>query len=83
MTRKEKLLEKVRKNPRNVSKEEFESLIRLFGYIEEGGNHPMAIIGDYTLPYKRENPVKICYIKDLTEIIDSISKTTRKRMDEE
>ena len=83
MTRKEKLLEKVRKNPRNISKEEFESLIRLFGYIEEGGNHPLAIIGDCTLPYKRENPVKICYIKDLIEIIDSISKTTRKRMDKQ
>ncbi|MGD0855720.1 MAG: toxin HicA [Dehalococcoidia bacterium] len=83
MTRKEKLLEKVRKNPRNVSKEEFESLIRLFGYIEEGGNHPLAIIGDYTLPYKRENSVKLCYIKDLIEIIDSISKTTRKRMDKQ
>ena len=83
MTRKEKLLEKVRKNQRNVSREEFESLIRLFGYIEEGGNHPMAIIGDYTLPYKRENPVKICYIKDLIEIIDSLSKTTRKRMDKQ
>lgn len=81
MTKKEKLLEKVRKNPRNVSKEEFESLIRLFGYIEEGGNHPLAIIDEYTLPYKRENPIKVCYIKDLIEIIESISKTNRKRMD--
>jgi hypothetical protein len=81
LTKKEKLLERVRKNPRNVSEEEFESLIRVFGHIEEGGNHPLAIIGDYTLPYKRENPIKTCYIKDLVEIIDSSAKTTRKRKD--
>lgn len=78
MSTKEKLLEKARRNPRNLSQEEFESLVRAYGYIEEGGSHPRALIGDYTLPYKRENPIKVCYTKDLIEIIDSVKKTTKK-----
>jgi hypothetical protein len=78
LSTKEKLLEKARRNPRNLSRDEFESLVRAYGDIEEGGSHPKAIIGDYTLPYKRENPIKACYTKDLIEIIDSMKKTTGK-----
>jgi hypothetical protein len=29
-----------------------------------------AIIGNRTLPYKRENPVKSCYVKELLSIIE-------------
>ena len=79
MTAKEELLEKARRNPLNISKEEFESLINLFGYIEEGGSHPKAIISNYTLPYKRENPIKSCYVKELIEIIDSIGAQRKKK----
>lgn len=71
MARKQKLLDKIRRNPKNVSLHDFETLINYFGHIEEGGRHPKAIIGIDTMPYKRENPVKSCYIKDLLEIIDS------------
>jgi hypothetical protein len=79
LSTKEKLLEKARRNPRNLSEEEFESLVKASGYIEEGGSHPKAIIGDSTLPYKRENPVKACYTKDLIEIIDSIKKKNERK----
>lgn len=72
MSQKEKLLARVRRNPRNVSLGEFESLINVYGYIEEGAKHPKAIIESYTLPYKRENPVKSCYVVELLEIIDSL-----------
>jgi hypothetical protein len=72
MSKKIKLVEKVRKNVRNVSLHDFEALIQGYGYIEEGGKHPKAIIDIYTLPYKRENPVKSCYIRELLEIIDSL-----------
>lgn len=72
MTGKKKLLEKVRKNVRNVSLDDFESLINTYGYIETGGRHPKVIIGKYTMPYKRENPVKSCYVKELITIIDSL-----------
>lgn len=36
------------------------------------GKHPKAIIGNHTMPYKRENPVKSCYVKELLDIIDSL-----------
>ena len=72
MSQKEKLLEKIRRNPRNVSLNDFESLITNHGSIEEGAKHPKAVIGVFTMPYKRENPVKSCYVMDLLEIIDSL-----------
>lgn len=72
MVRKQKLLEKIREKKRNVSLRDFEALIKVYGYIEEGSKHPMAIIGTYTMTYKRENPVKSCYIRDLLDIIDSL-----------
>ncbi|NLD98831.1 MAG: hypothetical protein GX640_03065 [Fibrobacter sp.] len=74
MTKKQKLLDKIRKNAKNVSLHDFEALMKDFGYIEEGGRHPKGIIGINTMPYKRENPVKSCYVKDLLEIIDSIKE---------
>jgi len=72
LTGKKKLLERVRRNIRNVSLEDFEALINMYGYIEMGGKHPKAIIGKYTMPYRRENPVKSCYVKELLTIIDSL-----------
>jgi hypothetical protein len=72
MTRKEKLLDKVRRHSRNVTLGDFEALVKSCGSIEEGAKHPKAIIGVHTLPYKRENPVKSCYVRELLEIIDEV-----------
>lgn len=72
MVRKVKLEAKIRRNIRNVSLNDFEGLINAYGCIEEGGKHPKAIIDVHTMPYKRENPVKSCYAKELLEIIDSL-----------
>ena len=69
MTRDKKSLEAIRRNPRNVDLRDFEALIERYGYIEEGAKHPKAIIGTHTMPYKREYPVKSCYVKELLEII--------------
>jgi len=49
---------------------DFEALIKRYGYIEEGAKHPKAIIGTRTMPYKRESPVKSCYVKELLEVIE-------------
>ena len=70
MTKDKKSLEAMRRNPRNVALHDFEALIGRYGYIEEGAKHPKAIIGMHTMPYKRENPVKSCYVKELLEIIE-------------
>ena len=74
MSKKEKLLGKVRRNIRNVSREDFEALVNAYGYIEEGGKHPKAIIDgiNYPMTYKREKRVKSCYVKELLGIIDSL-----------
>lgn len=70
--KREKLLEKVRGSIRNVSLKDYESLANYYGYIEEGSKHPKVIIGNYTLPYKREPRIKVCYVKELLNIIDSL-----------
>lgn len=72
MTRKQKLLDKVCRNIRNVSLGDFEALIKAYGHIEEGSKHPKAIIDVHTMTYKRENPIKACYVEELLDIIDSL-----------
>ena len=79
MTRNDKLLRKVKENPRNVSLEEFEALIKINGYIKEGSKHPAARIGNYTMPYRRENPIKACYVKELLRISSSVEIPMKKR----
>ncbi len=70
MSHGKKSLEAIQRNPRNVALRDFETLIKRYGSIEEGAKHPKAIIGTHTMPYKRENPVKSCYVKELLEIIE-------------
>ena len=74
MTKREKLLAKLERNPRGVSLQDFETLINQCGYIKSSGSHPKARIGNATMPYKRENPVKSCYVKELFEIIKSLEQ---------
>ena len=70
MSKKDKRLAKIRANPRNTSLADFEALIRSFGRVERRGRHPKAIIGNSTMPYRRENPVKVCYVLELLDTID-------------
>lgn len=72
MTRRQKLLDKVKRNVRNNSLRDFEALINAYGYIEEGSKHPKAIIGNYTMTYKREKRMKSCYVRELLDVIDSL-----------
>ncbi len=70
MSKNKKSMEAIQRNPRNVALRDFETLIKRYGYIEEGAKHPKAIIGTHTMPYKRENPVKSCYVTELLEFIE-------------
>lgn len=72
MSRQEKRLDKVRGRVRNTALGDFEALIGEYGHIDHGGKHPKAIIGNHTLPYKREGPVRACYVTELLSIIDSL-----------
>ncbi len=71
--KKEKLLGKVRNNIRNVSQNDFETLARYYGRIEEGSKHPKIIIKNHPpLIYRRETRIKACYVKELLGIIESL-----------
>ena len=74
MSKKEKLEAKIRNNPRNVSLEDFESLIFQYGEIREGGSHPQAIIGKGVVSYKRTNPMQTPYILLILNLIDALNK---------
>jgi len=71
MSKKEKREQKIRSNPINVPLEEFESLIMQYGSIRTGGKHPQAMIGQKFMAYKRTNPIKAAYVKQLLEYIDN------------
>jgi hypothetical protein len=62
-----------------MSLHDFEALVKRYGFIEEGAKHPKAIIGTSTLPYKRENPIKSCYVKELLEIIDEQGEDSKQK----
>ena len=72
MSKADKKEQNIRKNITNVSLEDFEALINQYGFIKGKVSHPKARIGNYTMPYKRENTVKVCYVIELLQIIDSV-----------
>lgn len=75
MSKRDKREEKIRTNPRNVSLSDFEWLAQQYGTLMEGGNHPQIVIGYYKVSYKKTNPLKVAYVRQLLEIIDEIRKT--------
>ncbi len=74
MTKQEKRESKIRQNTKNVSLEDFESLIKRYGKIIEGHRHPKAFINNHIYPYKRENPVKAHYIEQILRFIDELKE---------
>jgi len=74
MSSREKREQRIRQNHVNVSLEDFEALIKQYGFIVEGGKHPKAMIGDEPLSYKRINPVQRPYVDHLIILIDLLKK---------
>jgi hypothetical protein len=72
MSKRTKREQRIRENPENVSLEDFEGLINTYGYIKGNSSHLKARVGSFTLPYKKENPAKPVYVKELLKIIDSL-----------
>jgi hypothetical protein len=72
MSKKEKLEDRIRNNPRNVTIGDYEALIKQYGYIKEGGSHPLAVIGKRVFAYRRTNPVLIPYVIKVLELIDDM-----------
>ncbi len=74
MKRKDRLEQKIRDNPINVSITELEALIRKYGSIVEGGKQPKAHINKHYYPYKRHNPVDGHYVKGVLRLIDEMKE---------
>jgi len=74
MSKRSKREERIRNNPANVSLGDFEALVSDYGYIEAGAKHQEAVVGDYVMTYKRENPVKAVYVRQLLKYIESMKK---------
>ena len=70
MTKADKRESRIRENIRNVIPADLKWLIKRYGRLEHGGNHPIACIGNVRYPYKRQNPVDYHYVKDILGFID-------------
>ncbi len=73
MSKYDKLIEKMKNNPKNISFEELEKILKKEGYesINTGGSHWVFRKENeisITIPYKK--PIKIIYVKKVLEILE-------------
>jgi hypothetical protein len=80
MSKFEKLLERIRNNPKTVSFEELDRILIRYGFTcrqpRGGSSHYVYTLGDYpsiTVPYKRPF-VKQIYVKKVIEILEQIEE---------
>ncbi|MEA2027596.1 MAG: type II toxin-antitoxin system HicA family toxin [Campylobacterota bacterium] len=73
MSKKDKLLEAIKNNPKNVRFEDLKKILESIGYkaINRGGSHYVftkANATSLTIPFKK--PVKVVYVKQVLNIIE-------------
>lgn len=78
MTRREKLLAKIRQNPKNVPFAQLDRLLRDYGFElrkPSGGSHYVYVRGpiQMTVPYRRPH-LKEHYVKRALELIEEITR---------
>ena len=78
MSKSEKLLARIRNDPKNVSFEDLDKILIQFGFTcrqpKGGSSHHVYTFGDYppiTVPFKRPH-VKQIYVKKVLELLDQI-----------
>jgi len=76
MSKKEKLIEAIKNNPKNVRFKDLKKILENIGYkaINRGGSHYVFTKENsksLTIPYKK--PVKIIYVKQVIKIIEEES----------
>ncbi len=76
MSRKDKLIEAIKNNPKNVKFEDLKKILESLGYtaVNRGGSHYVFTKESsisLTIPYKR--PVKVIYVKQVIKIIEDES----------
>ncbi|HBY96838.1 MAG: hypothetical protein M5U01_33585 [Ardenticatenaceae bacterium] len=79
MSKREKLLQKIRNNPRHVTFKELGQILTWYGFRRRqpgsGSSHSIYTLGRYliSVPYKRPY-VKAFYVKHLLDILDEIDE---------
>jgi hypothetical protein len=79
MSKKEKLVQKIRNNPKAVSFEDLVSILTWYGFTMRspgsGSSHNVYTLGVHqiTVPYKRPH-VKECYVRQVLDILDQIDE---------
>ena len=73
MSKKDKLIEAIKNNPKNIKFEDLKKILEDLGYTanNRGGSHYVFTKKDstsLTIPYKR--PVKVIYVKQVISIIE-------------
>jgi len=74
MSKKEKLIEAIKNNPKNVRFEDLKKILESIGYtaVNNGGSHYVFTKVNsisLTIPYKK--PVKVVYVKQVIKIIEN------------
>ena len=79
MSQDEKLLQRIRNNPKTVSFDELDKVLRWYGFEcrqpKSGSSHYVYILGRHrvAVPYKRPH-VKQVYVKEVLDILDQIDE---------
>lgn len=76
MSKKDKLLQKIRNNPTNVKFETIQSLLLYFGFSERvsrgGSSHHTFTYGEYIITVPKKKPVKSIYVKKALSILEDL-----------
>ncbi len=77
MSKKEKLIQKLRNNPTNVRFETLQSLLLYYGFIERtpkgGSSHYTYIFKQYIITIPKHKPVKSIYVKKVLSILEDLN----------
>jgi hypothetical protein len=79
MSKKEKLVQKIRNNPKTVSFEDLDSVLTWYGFVKRssssGTSHVYYTLGVYqiSVPYRRPH-VKATYVRQVLDILDQIDE---------
>ncbi len=76
MSKKDKLLQKIRNNPTNVKFETLQSLLTYYGFSERvpkgGSSHHTFTYGEYIITVPKKKPVKSIYVKKVLSILEDL-----------
>ena len=76
MSKREKMIQKIRNNPSNVRFELIQELLLYFGFIERqpssGSSHYTYVYGEQIITIPKHKPVKKIYIKRVLAILEEL-----------